>query len=221
MGISYYEGNYTGAQIDAGIAAANAAAPQATTYTKTEVDAALAGKVDTVSGKGLSTEDYTTAEKTKLSGIEANANKTTVSSSITQYGTNPVRSSAIYTALAGKQDSLSNTQMSAVNSGITSTSVAQIAALQNRFDLPLITGSVLDYANSLSTGTYFARQATENGSDKPLSNARYFYIINIYASTTASIIAIQGQTRNAATVYIRSKTESTWGAWFKFEGTAL
>ena len=34
----------------------------------------LAGKVDTVSGKQLSTEDYTTAEKTKLSGIEANAN---------------------------------------------------------------------------------------------------------------------------------------------------
>ena len=34
----------------------------------------LAGKVDTVSGKQLSTEDYTTAEKTKLAGIEANAN---------------------------------------------------------------------------------------------------------------------------------------------------
>lgn len=34
----YYNGAYTGAQIDAGIAAANAAAPQATTYTKAEVD---------------------------------------------------------------------------------------------------------------------------------------------------------------------------------------
>ena len=31
------------------------------------------GKVDKVEGKGLSTEDYTTAEKTKLSGIEAGA----------------------------------------------------------------------------------------------------------------------------------------------------
>lgn len=31
-------------------------------------------KVDKVEGKGLSTEDYTTAEKNKLSGIEANAN---------------------------------------------------------------------------------------------------------------------------------------------------
>jgi hypothetical protein len=33
----------------------------------------LAGKVDKVTGKGLSTEDYTTAEKTKLSGIAAGA----------------------------------------------------------------------------------------------------------------------------------------------------
>ena len=36
--------------------------------------AAIAGKVDKVEGKGLSTEDYTTAEKTKLAGIEAGAN---------------------------------------------------------------------------------------------------------------------------------------------------
>ena len=34
----------------------------------------ISNKVDKVAGKGLSTEDYTTAEKNKLSGIEANAN---------------------------------------------------------------------------------------------------------------------------------------------------
>jgi len=37
----------------------------------------LANKVDKVSGKGLSTEDYTTTEKTKLAGIESGANKYT------------------------------------------------------------------------------------------------------------------------------------------------
>ena len=36
--------------------------------------AAIAGKVDKVNGKGLSTEDYTTAEKSKLAGVEAGAN---------------------------------------------------------------------------------------------------------------------------------------------------
>lgn len=35
----------------------------------------VSNKVDKVSGKGLSTEDYTTAEKSKLSSIEANANR--------------------------------------------------------------------------------------------------------------------------------------------------
>lgn len=37
------------------------------------INTALGNKVDKVSGKGLSTEDYTTAEKTKLSGIAAGA----------------------------------------------------------------------------------------------------------------------------------------------------
>lgn len=46
MSESYYNGNYTGAEIDAGIAAANAAAPQATTYTKSEVDTALSAKAN-------------------------------------------------------------------------------------------------------------------------------------------------------------------------------
>ena len=40
---------------------------------KTRAQTAEAGKVDVVAGKGLSTEDYTTAEKTKLSGIESGA----------------------------------------------------------------------------------------------------------------------------------------------------
>lgn len=54
-------------------------------YTKVEVNEAIEGvegrttsalalKVDKVTGKQLSTEDYTTAEKTKLQGVAANAN---------------------------------------------------------------------------------------------------------------------------------------------------
>lgn len=39
------------------------------------VNSALSNKVDKITGKGLSTNDYTTDEKTKLAGIEAGANK--------------------------------------------------------------------------------------------------------------------------------------------------
>lgn len=41
--------------------------------TASDLSTALAGKVDKVTGKGLSTNDYTTDEKNKLSGIEAGA----------------------------------------------------------------------------------------------------------------------------------------------------
>lgn len=42
------------------------------------VDIDLSGKVDVEAGKGLSTEDYTTAEKTKLSGVEAGAQENVI-----------------------------------------------------------------------------------------------------------------------------------------------
>ena len=44
------------------------------TYSKSEIDAKLDLKVNTETGKGLSSNDYTLTEKTKLSGIENNAN---------------------------------------------------------------------------------------------------------------------------------------------------
>lgn len=45
------------------------------------LNSAIGNKVDKVSGKGLSTNDYTTAEKTKLSGIASGANNYTHPSS--------------------------------------------------------------------------------------------------------------------------------------------
>lgn len=42
-------------------------------YTKTQVDGLLDDKVDKIAGKGLSTEDFTAAEKSKLAGIESGA----------------------------------------------------------------------------------------------------------------------------------------------------
>ncbi len=56
-------------------------------YYNQKVNAKLGNKVDKVDGKGLSTNDYTTAEKTKLAGIETGANKTTVENSLTSTST--------------------------------------------------------------------------------------------------------------------------------------
>lgn len=88
---------------------------------QTQID----NKVNKVTGKGLSTEDYTTAEKTKLSGIEEGAQKNTVTSVAGKTGTvilakddvglgnvdntsdaNKPISTATQTALDKKQDKL-------------------------------------------------------------------------------------------------------------------
>jgi hypothetical protein len=56
-------------------------------------------KVDKVPGKGLSTNDYSNAEKTKLTNIEEGATRTIVDSTLSATSTNPVESQAIYTAI--------------------------------------------------------------------------------------------------------------------------
>ena len=72
---------------------------------------AINGKVDKVTGKGLSTNDYTTNEKNKLAGIEAQANKTTVDDALSSSSTNPVQNKVINTALAAKAEASTVTSL--------------------------------------------------------------------------------------------------------------
>lgn len=92
------------------------------------VYSALSDKVDKQAGKGLSTNDFTTAEQTKLEGIEEEANKTVVDSALSGSSTNPVQNKVIKEALDGKQDALSSAQLAAANSGITADIVAADSA---------------------------------------------------------------------------------------------
>ena len=59
----------------------------------------ISGKVDKETGKGLSSNDYTIAEKNKLSGIETGANKTTVDSALSLSSENPVQNKVVKAAL--------------------------------------------------------------------------------------------------------------------------
>lgn len=55
----------------------------------------LVNKVDKVEGKGLSTNDFTEAYKTKLDGIATEANKTVVDSALSGTSTNPVQNKVV------------------------------------------------------------------------------------------------------------------------------
>lgn len=62
---------YTKSEVDAKIdeAVAGGEVDLSNYYTKSETDSKVSGKVDKVTGKGLSTNDFTTALKTKLEGL--------------------------------------------------------------------------------------------------------------------------------------------------------
>lgn len=59
----------------------------------------IGNKVDKVTGKQLSTNDYTTSEKNKLAGIAEGANKTVVDSTWSTSSTNPVENRVIKSEL--------------------------------------------------------------------------------------------------------------------------
>ena len=99
-------------------------------YNKTQTDNLLDTKVDKVTGKGLSTEDYTTAEKTKLAGIESEANKTVVALYNTTLSSSGWSSNAPYTQTLSIQGILATDVpvVDVVLSSTTSTAVSQLEA---------------------------------------------------------------------------------------------
>lgn len=108
-------------------AAMNSAIQQNTT--------AIAGKVDKVAGKGLSTNDYTTTEKNKLDGIEAGANKTVIDSTLDSSSTNPVQNKVIKEALDNKVDKVSGKGLS--TNDYTTSEKTKLAGLSNYDDTAL------------------------------------------------------------------------------------
>lgn len=72
----------------------------------------IGNKVDKVSGKGLSTNDYTTTEKNKLSGIESGANKTVVDTELSGTSTNPVQNKVVNTAINSLKTLVGDTAVS-------------------------------------------------------------------------------------------------------------
>ncbi len=77
------------------------------------INTALGNKVDKVSGKGLSTNDFTAAYKTKLDGIAEGATNITVDEALSSTSTNPVQNKVINTALAGKASTAAATTSAA------------------------------------------------------------------------------------------------------------
>ncbi|WP_241473777.1 glycosyl hydrolase family 28-related protein [Mycolicibacterium neoaurum] len=115
---------------------------------------ALANKVDKVVGKGLSSEDYTAGEKTKLGSIAAgatqNASDAALRDRTTHTGTQPISTvSGLQTALDSKADK-SSLPVNVRDYGATGNgSTNDTAAIQDAIDSAGVGGSIL-----IPSGTY-------------------------------------------------------------------
>lgn len=104
----------------------------------------LATKVDKVSGKGLSTNDYTSDEKTKLAGIDEGANKTVVDAAMSSTSTNPVQNKAVNSALSNKVDKVDGKELSSNDyTDAEKTKLEGIEEKANNYTLPNATSSTL------------------------------------------------------------------------------
>lgn len=128
------------------------------------VKLSLNEKVDKVAGKQLSTNDFTNAYKTKLDGIQAEANKTIVDSAINSSSTNPVQNKVIVTELNKKVDKVSGKQLSTndfTNSYKTKVDSISTVGLTNNYNdldnLPTIPYNISDLIND--SGFITAAQA--------------------------------------------------------------
>ena len=139
------------------------------------VQTQLNDKVDKVTGKGLSTNDYTSAEKTKLSGIETGAQKNTITgvkgSAETTYRTGNVNitatniglgnvdntsdankpiSTATKTALDGKQAKVTGAATTITDNNLTANR-ALISNSSGKVEVSAVTSTELGYLDGVTS----------------------------------------------------------------------
>ena len=159
------------------------------------INTALAGKVDTVSGKGLSSNDYTDAEKTKLAGIAEGATAVTVDSALSATSENPVQNKVVKSALDGKVDTVSGKGLSTEDyTTAEKTKLAGIETGANAYTLPAATTTTLGGvivgtnlavdANGTISGNYSAATTSANGLMSSTDKTKLDGLNNVIVSET-------------------------------------
>lgn len=147
----------------------------------------LSGKVDKVSGKQLSDENYTKAEKNKLAGIESNANNYSHPST---HSANMITDLSIV-AKTGDYNDLKNKP-------------------NNNFDGNINkTISYDDFDNIINPGLYTVKSCKH--SPNTIISYWSLIVLNSYDNNYVHQIAIEHGAKN---IYIRYK-QSTWSEWTK------
>ena len=137
--------------------------------------------------------------------------------------------------LAAKQDELSAAQLAAVNSGITSADVAQIAANTNIIESRTGYGSTIAENTDLNAvtvlGTYYIQTGTvaatlSNIPSEATSGGGRLIILPLNANSSSRVTQVLIPNWNPTAVrgayYVRQLYASnTWSSWYKFSGTEV
>lgn len=148
------------------------------------------------SGKGLSTNDYTTTEKNKLAGIANGANKTIVDDTLSDTSTNPVQNKIVKTKidtvenLANQANIQAGEVASAINYGALPTDAGFIYKDKGGTSYGLVNDltSFVDlssYAKKTDiVGTYKYKGSVDTASALPTSGQTTGDVYNIVASSS-------------------------------------
>ena len=171
-------------------------------YVWSKIKAITNTKVDKVSGKGLSTNDYTTTEKTKLEGIETGATKTTIDSSLSSSSANPVQNKVINSALGNKVDKVSGKGLS--TNDYTTTEKTKLEGIEdgaNNYSLPIASASIL---GGIKVGDNLTI-----GSDGKLSAVQGTYTLPIASATVLGGVKV-GSNLSINSSGVMSATDTTY-----------
>lgn len=215
------------------------------THLWAKIVAKLSTKVDKVDGKGLSTNDYTTAEKNKLAGIAEGANKTIVDSAMSSTSTNPVQNKVVNTAIANVKSLVGDTAVSTqISNAITAQKgvASGIATLDSTgkvpsSQLPSYVDDVIEgyyssskfYNTKGSDGTYSGEIVGETGkiyvdlnTNKTYrwSGSAYAVISETLALGTTSSTAFRGDYGNTAYNHATAKGSAFSAGLYKITTNA-
>jgi len=184
-------------------------------------------KVDKVAGKGLSTNDYTTAEKNKLAGIATGANKTVVDTALSSSSTNPVQNKVVNTAISNLSALVGDTSVSqqisnaiaqidypvdSVNgkTGAVQLTASDVGALPDTTELP-----VKNVFTARTTSTSYAITATCDGFTYTPGNILVLACGNEISTIGNRSLNVNGL--GARDIYV-SSTNSTFSSVYGYRG---
>lgn len=191
------------------------------------INTALGNKVDKVSGKALSSNDFTSALKTKLDGIETQANKTIVDSYLSLSSANPVQNKVVANALSTKAST--NVATTSANGLMSAADKVKLNSVNTAIDASLSTTSTNPVQNKIITNALNGKASTSVASTSAnglMSAADKTKLNNIAEGATKNkrvlglLLTCPNDSNNAGLITIKKGTdlkfqiyESASGDW--------